>query len=283
MRNLPIILFLTILPFITVNAQENALAKIHYSFYHINDSNHRDQPLRDKVVTYLGKNSSYYTTYSNVIVKEDIAAQKALADFTGHMVLKFTTTAVKEFYLINKESKEMDKVEAISSSFDVFSYKVPLEEQDWEILEETKEIGGYICQKAITLFNGRKYEAWFTTELPFSFGPWKLHGLPGLILEAYDYTGEVKFEYNGFDKLDDGTRVEIPYYVIKSNPYEIAKLKKAFEEDQGKYFQSLQNSGRMTLSTDFFGIDYSKHRFDLRNDDDYKPSFDTNNPIELLK
>lgn len=73
------------------NAQEKALAKVHYSFYHINDSNHRDQPLRDKVVTHLSKNSSYYKTYSDVIIQKDIAAQKVLADFTGQIVLKFTT------------------------------------------------------------------------------------------------------------------------------------------------------------------------------------------------
>ncbi|WP_160068423.1 GLPGLI family protein [Sphingobacterium bovisgrunnientis] len=283
MRYYYFILFYFFASVLITNAQEKALAKVHYSFYHINDSNHKDQPLRDKVVTYLSKNSSYYTTYSDVIIQKDIAAQKALADFTGHIVLKFTTTAIKEFYLINKESKEMDKVEAISSSFDAFTYKVPLEEQNWEILEETKEIGGYTCQKAITLFKGRTYEAWFTTELPFPFGPWKLHSLPGLILEAYDDKREVKFEYNGFEKLDDDSRVEIPFYVIKSNPSEIEKIRKAFNEDQGTYFQSLQNSGRMNIGNEFLGIDYSLHRFDLSNEDDYKPSFKTNNPIELTE
>ncbi len=69
--------------------------------------------------------------------------------------------------------------------------------------------------------------------------------------------------------------------MIKSNPSEIEKIRKAFNEDQGTYFQSLQNSGRMEIGNDLMGIDYSKHHFDLRTDDDYKPSFETNNPKEL--
>lgn len=275
-------IFLLLLFALDCSAQEKALAKIQYNFFHVNDTNHRDQPLRDEVVTYLGKTSSFYTTYTDVVLKEDIAAQKLVADFTGHLKLTFSTTAIKEFYLLNTETKQMKKVEAISSSFDAYTYEVGWEEQVWEILEDQKDIGGYLCQKATTNFKGRAYEVWFTTELPFPFGPWKLHGLPGLILEAQDDKGDVKFEYKGFDKIDEeAKRIEIPSYVVKVNKEGIQKLRNVFQWDQSKYYQSLTSSGRMAIGTSYFGIDYSKNTIDLSTDEDYRPSFQTNNPIEI--
>lgn len=61
---------------------------------------------------------------------------------------------------------------------------------DWHITEESKEIGKYIAIKAEVNFRGRDFEAWFTPEIPIFAGPWKLHGLPGLILEVKDIEEE---------------------------------------------------------------------------------------------
>ena len=57
---------------------------------------------------------------------------------------------------------------------------------NWELHKDTKQIGGFACQKAIINFRGRNYTAWFTNEIPVPFGPWKFQGLSGLILEVYD-------------------------------------------------------------------------------------------------
>lgn len=64
---------------------------------------------------------------------------------------------------------------------------------DWSITDSTKTVGNYTTQKATVYFRGRDYTAWFTPEIPVPYGPWKLHGLPGLILQAYDQTGNIYF------------------------------------------------------------------------------------------
>ncbi len=64
----------------------------------------------------------------------------------------------------------------------------------WKISNEKKKVGEYTIQKATGEFRGRKYTAWFSSQVPLSLGPWKLIGLPGLIFEAYDSTGNVSFQ-----------------------------------------------------------------------------------------
>lgn len=64
---------------------------------------------------------------------------------------------------------------------------------NWSIKDSTKNIGNYNVQKATATFRGRDYTAWFTPEIPVPYGPWKLHGLPGLILQAYDRSGSIYF------------------------------------------------------------------------------------------
>ena len=64
---------------------------------------------------------------------------------------------------------------------------------EWKVNNETKKILGYVCQRAVTHFRGRKYEAWFTTQLPQG-GPWKYDGLPGMILEIKSEQPMIEFK-----------------------------------------------------------------------------------------
>lgn len=76
---------------------------------------------------------------------------------------------------------------------------------NWKIEKETKKVGKFNCKKATTSFRGRNYTAWFTTEIAVPFGPWKLNGLPGLILEAYDTNKSV---YWYFKSVEYPTKVK---------------------------------------------------------------------------
>lgn len=70
--------------------------------------------------------------------------------------------------------------------FDSYLYEDNWLQINWEITSDTLSIANFKCIKAIGAFRGRTYTAWFTTDIPFPFGPWKLYGLPGLILQAED-------------------------------------------------------------------------------------------------
>jgi len=72
--------------------------------------------------------------------------------------------------------------------------KEPIPDLNWKLLSEKKSIKGLSCYSAKTTFRGRTYFAWYAPSIPISFGPWKLNGLPGLIIEAKDDTNEVIFQ-----------------------------------------------------------------------------------------
>lgn len=62
--------------------------------------------------------------------------------------------------------------------------------------ERATKIGEFNTQKAETNFAGRKWIAWFTSDIPFQDGPYKFHGLPGLIvkIESADKTHSMELK-----------------------------------------------------------------------------------------
>jgi GLPGLI family protein len=92
-------------------------------------------------------------------------------------------TDIKNNYIIDHEFLPVDFA---AIKFDTLFVKDTARIISWELLNETKNINSFNCQKAQGNFRGRTYTVWFTNDIPVSLGPWKLNGLPGLILEATD-------------------------------------------------------------------------------------------------
>jgi len=115
--------------------------------------------------------------------------------------------------VIKKTSKSGDKVgrvtyknfeDRVLVTRDGFNGKSFIIKEDypkinWSILDSTKLIKGLTCQKAEGDFHGRHYTAWFTNKIQTPDGPWKLCGLPGLIIEAYDAKKHFRFEAQSID------------------------------------------------------------------------------------
>lgn len=86
-----------------------------------------------------------------------------------------------DYMLLYMNSNRLDSYGRVS--IDYFVYHEPIPQINWELSDSTKEVCGYQCHLATCEFRGRKWQAWYS-DIPYSVGPWKLNGLPGLILEA---------------------------------------------------------------------------------------------------
>lgn len=75
--------------------------------------------------------------------------------------------------------------------------------QQWTLADSTRTVLGHRCRQATCDFRGRRWTAWFAPDIPVSDGPWKLGGLPGLILEAYDHGHQYTFTTVGLEQVKD--------------------------------------------------------------------------------
>lgn len=97
------------------------------------------------------------------------------------------------------------------------TYTEDFSELIWEIGDSTKTVMGYECVMATTNYHGRHWTVWFTPEIPLQDGPWKLRGLPGLILEASEPTGQHTFTATGIERTD---KEMVPVYTGGQKDYE---------------------------------------------------------------
>lgn len=71
------------------------------------------------------------------------------------------------------------------------------EKPSWNMQEGSDSVCGYMCQKANGKFRGKKWNVLYAEDIPTAAGPWKLHGLPGLITYAADEEGIHAFKLIG--------------------------------------------------------------------------------------
>lgn len=79
----------------------------------------------------------------------------------------------------------------------------------WEIQDSIINVLGYDCIMATSEYRGRKWFAFFSPEIPIPEGPWKLIGLPGIILKACDEKNEYCYEAISIDTRNPGL---VEYY-----------------------------------------------------------------------
>jgi GLPGLI family protein len=146
---------------------------------------------------------------SECLYEEQEKLEKPEASANGGFSVSVSFSGEGKKYLNLKDKKSIAEDEIFGKEFLIVE---PLEKPDWKLLNETKKIGEYNCFKAelliqVTEKQKEEYKeflkkeetkpslfkmeepqdktivAWYTPEIPVSFGPNNYWGLPGLILE----------------------------------------------------------------------------------------------------
>lgn len=117
---------------------------------------------------------------------------------------------------------------------DDFLYEEDVPAVQWEITDEKKNVCGWTCRQAIGSFRGRFYYAWFADQLPSSAGPWKLGGLPGIILALEDSEARMRIEATRVE-MNDGDILKTDYPYIKVSRSQYMTLLEQIQKDPGLF------------------------------------------------
>jgi GLPGLI family protein len=99
----------------------------------------------------------------------------------------------KETFFLNKNFASEHSTDYIDMLGKTYIVDDTLHTPTWKILNQIKEVAGFICMKAETVdtVKNQKITAWFAQDIPVMAGPERYFGLPGLILELDINEGDV--------------------------------------------------------------------------------------------
>lgn len=150
-----------------------------------------------------GANTLYFDHEKALFVHNDFpSADKYVEKGTVVAYIKGDSEGLPVFIHL-KEQYLYYKSEYAAPPGEIFIFKETLPNIAWTIGTEQKVIGNYQCIAASGTFGGRIYDVWFTPEIPVSLGPYKLGGLPGMILEAASRDGKVSYQFVSYQNSCD--------------------------------------------------------------------------------
>ncbi|MEO7531474.1 MAG: GLPGLI family protein [Sediminibacterium sp.] len=243
---------------------DSVFATAEYSFSHIDDTTQLSFPRTAKMKLFLAKKISLYIDYNRM--NATLEVRKSGAWPAGEL----EKASMVDSYTKNFQNSQLTFIAPAGSNYYSIEEKIPV--IDWVIIQETKVIKGFPCQKATCKFRGRNYEAWFCSQIPYSNGPWKLGGLPGLILEAYDVNKEVTFTFVGFEYITDLPVIEIPKGYEKKTPQEYNIYREALNKDaNARNLAAASSEGNVYTGQPTTGSGVARRRWKV-----------INNPLEKI-
>ena len=158
--------------------------RITYEVKQVNDTTQTPYIYRQAQMRLdIGKNISYFYNLSQLQWSEQV---------TQCMNWQFLKNYPEKGKTMFQETFAMNTYQCIEDT------EIP----DWQLVPDSSTaILNYPCQLAKANFKGRTWYAWYSEDIPISEGPWKLYGLPGLVLRAYDAQHQFYLNANGMEDL----------------------------------------------------------------------------------
>lgn len=259
-----LITLLILLLGITAHAQNQ---RFIYEYRYASDSTAKDQPETEMMLLDVVPKGSKFYSKDTFETDSLIAATMEKQFKAGSKELNLSGIQYKGKIRYSVEKTYPDYSVIFFNNLVADEYMVKDgRKQQWNILSDKTEIGGFSVQKAVCDFIGRKWTAWFTTDLPIQDGPYKFHGLPGLIVKLEDATHTHSFELKGNKKLPPGYEWQSTKDKHRFNPIitlNEEKYRKAYKEyradpmkserqmlAQGVVIMEMDASGKATKTSD---------------------------------
>ncbi len=203
-----IVLFFAFLSCVIATAQDNSLSAIGKITYSRTTTLPGDRYNNGATTLWFHPEQSLFVhndapfSSQSIYYKELDASGTVAGDSTGFPILKLHR--LKKIWF--KESFPFVEYSGMTILSDTFATTV------WIIdATQTRTIGGFLCEKATGHYRGRDYEVWYAPDIPIPSGPFKLGGLPGLIMEARSTDGKVQFLFSGMEyPLKTSFKIEMP-------------------------------------------------------------------------
>lgn len=158
----------------------------------------------------FNETKSLYITRKDSLESLNIIGQKEVRTADGGASFAVSTNKEGFQYFFDKDK---DSVYSRDIGFKYVKDKAP--SINWNITNETKKIGRFTVQKALTRFRGRNYTVWYAPQIPLPYGPWKLQGLPGIIIEAYNSDKSIFWYFKSIEYPTDRSYLLKPIYKPK--------------------------------------------------------------------
>ena len=188
-----------------------AQSMVVYSMDYRVDTNNIEAVSTEEMLLLIGDGASCYQSnklfkfYQEIEKKrQEGTLMKWLTD--GYSVNEYVSYNVYKIY----KGYPSNKITTIDNAGleGLFQYEENIDLFDWVIYDDTTSINGYFSQKASCNYGGRSWIAWFTPEIPYSDGPYKFCGLPGLIVKLEDTQQHYSFIIQSIIKPTDDIYIE---------------------------------------------------------------------------